>query len=125
MKTNETATKALKNARVLAGFTQPELAQLISVDVRTLQGYEQRDHAPPDILEKMAEVCHAPHLTAQTIGDAVILLVDAASEIEAMQKKAVRIARNGRIDGDEAEDWAALQEEARYLESACAAILSV
>ncbi len=118
-------------ARVNAGFTQEEAANMLYIGTRTLSGYEACDPIPNgDIVHGMVDLYKAkwlgyehlrmstkigktclPKINYQDLAKSVLVLQKETSEVDEVKPCMIKIACDGKVDEHEAERWDEVTKE--------------
>jgi transcriptional regulator with XRE-family HTH domain len=118
-------------ARNVAGLTQIEAAELLSVSLRTLGGYEALNPIPhSDIVHAMVEIYGTkwlgyehlrlstqlgkqvlPPINIDDIAKSVLVLQKESSDVEEVKNCMVKIACDGKIDKHEERRWDEVTKE--------------
>lgn len=131
-----------KKARLEAGLTQEQAAELLFTSVESLKAYETGLRLPPnDMAARMAKEYGAPwlaveHLRAssgdlgvlpevhvQGLPTAVLTLVNRCAGLDGQLRKLMRIAEDGVIDEGERESFDSIAEELTALIGAAYQVL--
>ncbi len=128
---NESCRNIYQLARNVAGLTQIEAAELLSVSLRTLGGYEALNPIPhSDIVHAMVEIYGTkwlgyehlrlstqlgkqvlPPINIDDIAKSVLVLQKESSDVEEVKNCMVKIACDGRIDKHEEGRWDEVTKE--------------
>ncbi|CAK7067157.1 hypothetical protein [Tissierella sp.] len=128
---NESCRNIYQLARNVAGLTQIEAAELLSVSLRTLGGYEALNPIPhSDIVHAMVEIYGTkwlgyehlrlstqlgkqvlPPINIDDIAKSVLVLQKESSDVEEVKNCMVKIACDGKIDKHEERRWDEVTKE--------------
>ena len=128
---NESCRNIYQLARNVAGLTQIEAAELLSVSLRTLGGYEALNPIPhSDIVHAMVEIYGTkwlgyehlrlstqlgkqvlPPINIDDIAKSVLVLQKESSDVEEVKNCMVKIACGGKIDKHEEIRWDEVTKE--------------
>ncbi len=128
---NESCRNIYQLARNVAGLTQIEAAELLSVSLRTLGGYEALNPIPhSDIVHAMVEIYGTkwlgyehlrlstqlgkqvlPPINIDDIAKSVLVLQKESSDVEEVKNCMVKIACDGKIDKHEEIRWDEVTKE--------------
>ena len=117
-----------KTARKVAGLTQERWAEAVGVSVDSIRGYENGSVIPTDeTVRAMSEIsglsplsywhlCNKSALAADVLPDveqlplpqAAVQLLLAVEDFSGVHGDLLRLAADGRISSDEAQDWAGI-----------------
>ena len=127
-----------KSARMSAGFSQEQAAELLDISVESVRAYETGQRTPPDqTVAAMARCYETPWLTLEharltdelgifprgvrrrTLAQAVLRLLRKRREFGEHEQRLMEIAEDGSVDEDEAEDFALISAFVGSIVAAC------
>ncbi|OZV11694.1 transcriptional regulator [Tissierella sp. P1] len=128
---NKSCKNIYQLARNVAGLTQIEAVELLSVSLRTLGGYEALNPIPhSDIVHAMVEIYGTkwlgyehlrlstqlgkqvlPPINIDDIAKSVLVLQKESSDVEEVKNCMVKIACGGKIDKHEERRWNEVTKE--------------
>lgn len=120
---NASTKNIYKNARVRSGLKRDPAAEELCVDVRTLDKYESLSGSPPD--ETVKQMCtlyndrylgyqhlkqsplgeFLPNLTEESFKCATLTMVSNFYSVEDTIKSIIQIAKDGKVNECEREEW--------------------